>query len=133
MNRKTSGVRCNSDVNIYSKLKELIGEKAEFQGLYEKTMHAIIIGQSPIVSIIATDEGKTLLFMLPAFCVRGGTAIVIILLCSLQEDLERRCKEARIECIQWNSRKPHETGSIVLVTPESAMTKTFGTFINRLR
>jgi superfamily II DNA helicase RecQ len=47
--------------------------------------------------------------------------------------LERRCKEARIECVQWDSRRPHETASIVLVTPESAITKTFSTYINRLR
>ena len=35
--------------------------------------------------------------------------------------------------MQWDSRKPHETASIVLVTPESAVTKTFSTYINRLR
>jgi len=40
-------------VNIYKKLKELIGVKVEFYRLQEKSMHAIITGQSPIVSIIA--------------------------------------------------------------------------------
>jgi len=120
-------------VNIHGKLKELMGEKAEFRGLQEKTIHAIMTGQSPIVSIMATGEGKSMLFMLPAYCVSGGTTVVIIPLCSLQEDLERRCKEARIECVQWDSRRPHETASIVLVTPESAVTKTFNTYINRLR
>ena len=120
-------------VNIHAKLKELMGEKAEFRGLQEKTMHAIITGQSPIVNIIATGEGKSMLFMLPAYCVSGGTTVVIVPLCSLQEDLERQCREARIECVQWDSRRPHETASIVLVTPESAITKTFSTYINRLR
>jgi superfamily II DNA helicase RecQ len=120
-------------VNIHGKLKELMGETAEFRGSQEKTIHAIMTGQSPIVSIMATGEGKSLLFMLPAYCISGGTTVVIIPLCSLQEDLERRCREARIECVQWDSRKPHETASIVLVTPESAVTKTFSTYINRLR
>ena len=110
-----------------------MGEKAEFRGLQEKTIQAIMTGQSPIVSIMATGEGKSLLFMLPAYCVSGGTTVVIIPLCSLQEDLERRCREAHIECVQWDSRRPHETASIVLVTPESAVTKTFSTYINRLR
>ena len=87
-------------VNIHRKLKELMGENAEFRGLQEKAMHAIMTGQSPIVSIMATGEGKSMLFMLPAYCVHRGTTIVIILLCSLQEDLERRCGEARIECVQ---------------------------------
>jgi len=40
-------------INIHVKLKELIGEKAEFYGLQEKTIHTIIIGQSLIVNIIA--------------------------------------------------------------------------------
>ena len=87
-------------VNIHGKLKELMGLKAEFCGLQEKSMHAIMIGQSPIVSIMSTREGKSMLFMLPAYCVNGGTIIVIILLCSLQEDLERRCRESCIKCVQ---------------------------------
>jgi superfamily II DNA helicase RecQ len=86
-------------VNIYEKLKELIGEKAEFRRLQEKTIQAIITRQSLIVSIIATGEGKSLLFMLLAYCVSRGTIVVIILLCLLQEDLERRCREARIKYV----------------------------------
>ena len=70
-------------VNIHSKLKELMGQKAEFRRLQEKTIHAIITGQSPIVSVIATGEGKSLLFMLPAYCISGGTIVVIIPLCLL--------------------------------------------------
>jgi superfamily II DNA helicase RecQ len=87
-------------VNIYRKLKELIREKAEFRGLQKKSIYAIMTGQSLIVSIIATGEGKSILFMLLAFCVNRGSTIVIILLCLLQEDLERRCKEACIKYVQ---------------------------------
>lgn len=86
-------------VNIHGKLKELMGPEAKFRGLQEKTIHTIMTGQSPIVSIMATGEGKSLSFMLLAYCVHGGTTVVIIPLCSLQEDLERRCREARIECV----------------------------------
>ena len=71
-----------------------MGEKAEFCRLQEKSIYAIITGQSPIVSIIATGEGKSMLFMLLAYCVNRGSTIVIILLCLLQEDIERQCKEA---------------------------------------
>ena len=87
-------------INIHAKLRELMGEKAEFYGLQEKTIHAIITGQSPIVNIIAIGQGKSLSFMLPAYCVNRGTTVVIVPLCLLQEDLERRCREARIKCVQ---------------------------------
>jgi superfamily II DNA helicase RecQ len=87
-------------VDTYRKLKALMGEEAQFRGLQEKAIHAIMTGQSPIVDVMATGEGKSMLFMLPAFCVSGSTTIVIIPLCSLQDDLERRCKEACIEYVQ---------------------------------
>jgi hypothetical protein len=70
-------------VNIYGKLKELMGEKAEFCSVQEKSIHAIITEQSLIVNIIATREGNSMLFMLLVYCVYGGTTIVIILLCLL--------------------------------------------------
>jgi superfamily II DNA helicase RecQ len=78
----------------------LIGEEVQFRGLQEKAIYTIITGQSPIVNIIATGEGKSMLFILPVFCVRGSTTIVIILLYLLQDDLERRYKEACIEYVQ---------------------------------
>jgi len=40
-----------------------------------------------------------MLFILPAYYVNRRTTIVIILLCLLQEDLERQCKEAHIKCV----------------------------------
>jgi superfamily II DNA helicase RecQ len=86
-------------INIYKKLKELIREKAKFRGLQKKSIYAIITRQSLIVNIIATREGKSMLFMLLTYCVYKGSTIVIILLCLLQEDLERQCKESCIKCV----------------------------------
>jgi superfamily II DNA helicase RecQ len=78
-------------INIYRKLKELIKEKAKFCGLQEKSIYAIITRQSLIVNIIATREGKSLLFMLLTYCVSRKTIVVIILLCLLQKDIKRQC------------------------------------------
>ena len=87
-------------VDIHRKLKALMGEEAQFRGLQKKAIYVIMTGQSPIVDVMATGEGKSMLFILPVFCVSSSTTIVIILLCSLQDDLEQRCKEACIECVQ---------------------------------
>jgi len=96
-------------------------------------MNAIMTGKSPILVVMGTGAGKSLLFMLPAYCVSGGTTIVVVPLVSLQGDLKRRCDESGITCRVWDSKRPTETASIVFVTPESAVTKTFGIFINRER
>ncbi|KAK4031212.1 hypothetical protein C8A01DRAFT_21538, partial [Parachaetomium inaequale] len=38
-----------------------------------------------------------------------------------------------IECVEWSGRRPYEWASIVLVTPEAAISESFGYFVNRQR
>ena len=85
--------------NIYSKLKELIGEEAQFCEFQEKAIHAIIIRQSPIVNIMATGKEKSILFMLSVYCVYSSTTIVIVPLCTLQDNLEDQYRKAYIKYV----------------------------------
>jgi superfamily II DNA helicase RecQ len=71
--------------------------------------------------------------MLPAFCVQGGTSIVVVPLQSLQTDLKGRCDKDGITCVIWRAGQAIEPTSVVLVTPESALTQGFRDFINLLR
>jgi superfamily II DNA helicase RecQ len=77
-----------------------------------------------------TGGGKSMLFMLPAW-VGGGCTVVVVPLIALRRDLEQRCKRAGISCVEWESRRPPDEASIVLVTPESALSKEFFIFLNR--
>jgi RecQ family ATP-dependent DNA helicase len=122
-----------SQVKIRHKLQALMGEHARFRGIQEPAIAAIMAGESPVVQITGTGGGKSLSFMLPAYCVPGGVTIVIAPLVSLKEDLQRRCEELKIDSTIWDSRRPNRTASVVLVTPESAVSKGFSTFINRLQ
>jgi superfamily II DNA helicase RecQ len=96
-------------------------------------MQAVMNGRSPIFVVMATSAGKSMIFMLPAFCSPGGTTIVVVLLTSLQGDLKRRCDESGVPCSIWTSRRAIPPAAIVLVTPESALTKGFRDYINLLR
>ena len=49
-------------VDIYAELEKMLGSKARFRGLQEPVLQAIIKHQSPIVAVIGTGVGKTLLF-----------------------------------------------------------------------
>ncbi|KAF7174556.1 hypothetical protein CNMCM5623_007827 [Aspergillus felis] len=80
-----------------------------FQGVQDPAMRAIQQGESPVVAVMPTSGGKSMLFMVPAFAAPGGTTIVV------------------------ESQRPPNTASIVLVTPESAVSPDFQTFLNRLR
>ena len=48
------------------------------------------------IQIMGTGGGKSLLFMLPAYCVLGGIMIAIVLLVLLRKDLYSWCKLYRI-------------------------------------
>jgi hypothetical protein len=71
--------------------------------------------------------------MLPAYCVPGGVTIVIAPLVSLKDDLQRRCEELQIDSTIWESQRPNRVASVIFVSPESAVSKTFSTFVNRLK
>jgi superfamily II DNA helicase RecQ len=60
--------------------------------------------------------------MLPALC-SSGVAMVIMPLTLLRDDMMERWKLVNIGCVAWDSWRPAEWASIMLVTPESAVTQ----------
>ncbi|KAH9203197.1 hypothetical protein DL95DRAFT_231945, partial [Leptodontidium sp. 2 PMI_412] len=44
-----------------------------------------------------------------------------------------RCQQAGILCVKWDPRQCHFPSQIVIITPETAVSKTFGTFLDRLQ
>ncbi|KAF2803441.1 uncharacterized protein BDZ99DRAFT_400031, partial [Mytilinidion resinicola] len=108
-------------VDIEQQLKALVGKKAEFRGVQRPALKAIIYYKSPVVAIIGTGRGKSMLFILPALC-STGVIVVVMLLVSLRKDIKSRCNKAGIEWAQ-----------VVLVTPESAVGEAFSNFINQQR
>ena len=120
-------------MNAEAELKRMMDPDTTFRGQQKEVVMAIAQGASPIVSVMPTGAGKSLLFMLPAYVEPRGTTIVVVPLISLRGDIQRRCQALGISCIEWESRRPADGASIVLVTPESAVSQTFMTFINRKR
>jgi superfamily II DNA helicase RecQ len=124
-------------VDIHEELEQMYGDGAEFRGLQEPALRAIMKNKSPILVIMGTGAGKSLLFMLPARSIGTGTTVVITPLVSLQNDLARRCQKVGIPCMSWDSRKAktqgHSPTQVVIVTPEAAVGVTFSTFLNRLQ
>lgn len=127
-------------INVYDQLERVVGAGARFRGVQEEAIKAIMGGQGPILAVMGTGGGKSLLFMLPAACSAAtagggslGMTVVVVPLISLREDLKRRCEEAGIACAEWESRRPRTGVSIMLVTPESAVSKTFQMFLIRVK
>jgi superfamily II DNA/RNA helicase len=95
-------------------------------------LETVMQQKSPVVVIMGTGTGKSLMFMLPALTSTGVTVVVVPLL-ALQSDLKDRCVKAGIECVEWDSNYPHEWAQIVLVVPEVAVSAPFQPFLNRQR
>jgi len=117
-----------------TQLQQLLGsESAQFRGVQAAAIQAIQQGHSPVVAVMPTGSGKSILFMLPAWVAPRGTTVVVVPLIALRGDLQQRCAKLGILCVEWESRKPPDEASIVLVTPESAISEDFMTFLNRQR
>ncbi|OGE46472.1 hypothetical protein PENARI_c239G05377, partial [Penicillium arizonense] len=116
-------------------MQRMIGGNSELRlrGVQAPALEAIQQGQSPVVAVMPTGGGKSLLFMLPAWISPRGVTVVVVPLIALRGDIMHRCRQLGILCVAWESRRPADQASIVLVTPESAITEDFMTFLNRQR
>jgi DEAD/DEAH box helicase len=86
-------------------LEGMMGKEAAFRGVQEQAIQAIVAGESPVVAVMPTGAGKSLLFMLPTWAERGGTTVVVVRLIALRGDMKRRCKKLGIPCAEWSGRR----------------------------
>jgi superfamily II DNA helicase RecQ len=119
-------------IDIRGQLKQLMGPAAEFRGLQEPVIRAVARGEWPVVQVTPTGGGKSLTFMLPAYCTPDGVTVVITPLVSLENDMVARCVKMGIDAYIWKSRGVQRAASLVFVTPESAVSKGFRVFVERM-
>jgi superfamily II DNA helicase RecQ len=77
-----------------AQVQRMMGKAAEFRGVQKEAIDAIVDGKSPVVAVMPTRAGKSLLFMLPAWAEQGGTTVVVVPLITLppseEDELFRR-------------------------------------------
>lgn len=56
-------------VNVQQEFEAYMGEGSQFRGEQKKAITAIFQGRSPMLVVMGTGSGKSLLFMLLAFCI----------------------------------------------------------------
>jgi superfamily II DNA helicase RecQ len=74
-------------------------DQCQFRGVQAPAIQAIQHGISPVVAVMPTGGGKSILFMLPAY-IGGGLTVVVVPLIALRGDLQQRCTQAGISCVQ---------------------------------
>jgi superfamily II DNA or RNA helicase len=114
-------------------LKGMMKAEVSFRSVQGEAMRAIQDGVSPIVAVMPTGSGKSVLFMLPAWAESGGLTVVVVPLNGLRADMVHRCQRLGIRCAVWDDRRQPDGASIVLITPEKAVDEAFATYIRRSR
>jgi superfamily II DNA helicase RecQ len=86
-------------VDIQQALEEMFGD-GTFRALQKPALEAIMKHESPILVVMGTSVGKSMLFQIPAKSVSSGTTIVITPLVSLQDHMVERCQQVGEEDIK---------------------------------
>jgi superfamily II DNA helicase RecQ len=81
-----------------AQLQRMMGNTAEFRGVQKEAIKAIVAGKSPVVAVMPTRAGKSMLFMLPAWAEQGGTTVVVVPLIALRGDMMQQCRKLGILC-----------------------------------
>jgi superfamily II DNA helicase RecQ len=118
-------------VDIQSELEIIVGKGAQFRGKQEEALRAIMANVSPVLVVMGTGAGKSLLFQLPAHSQKSGITVVVVPLKTLERNLHARCCKAGISSIMWDPNQPNRTAQIVFVQPESAVSTKFNQQLNR--
>jgi superfamily II DNA or RNA helicase len=94
--------------------KALRKDEVSFRSEAQKEALTAIVkgGRSPLVVVIPTGGGKSLLFTAPACLVDAGMTIVVVPFRALINDLVDKAKEAGIDSIEW---RPGEVNPATLV------------------
>jgi superfamily II DNA helicase RecQ len=75
--------------------------------------------QIPLVVVLLTGRGKSLLFMVPGLIEEGGMTVVVVPYRALITDLVSRIRESGIECIEWKYGETNPV-SVVVVSADVA-------------
>ncbi|KAJ4329600.1 hypothetical protein N0V87_010726, partial [Didymella glomerata] len=85
----------------------------------ELALHAVIDGQTPLVVVLPTGGGKSLLFSVPACMDDAGVTVVVVPYRALIEDLVDRMQKRGIDCVEWKHGES-SPAAVVVVSADAA-------------
>jgi superfamily II DNA helicase RecQ len=110
---------CREDAQagaIHKALQKVLGrQEVSFRSIeQEQALHVVLGKQSPLVVVLPTGGGKSLLFMLPACIEETGVTVVIVPYRAPIEDLVKRIQGCGIDCIEWKHGENNPAAVVVV-------------------
>jgi superfamily II DNA helicase RecQ len=117
-------------------LRSLFGRDATYRSPAQAQMiEHIVSGRGEVVAALATSEGKSLAFMLPARLPQAGATVVILPLVVLKQEMFRRCEQLGLPFTVWDRHGDHiryDGCPLIFVSAETAVLPPFRAFITGL-
>jgi superfamily II DNA helicase RecQ len=105
------------DERIQNVMIKLHGPDAKWRSKEQKeSVDAIVRGDRYVVSILPTGAGKTDLILINALLDTSKTYIVVTPNVALAHDLRERCKNLKIDCIEWTNGSRRRANIVVAIT-----------------
>ena len=117
-------------------VQRLFGPHATFRSAAQaRLIERVLHGDSDVIGVLTTGEGKSLAFMLPTLLPGAGTTVLLIPLVALRQDLVRRCAELRVQFAVWERDMDEDRYlgcPLLLVSLEAAGSPRFRAFLARM-
>lgn len=111
-----------SDQEIQTAMQQVLGRtEVSFRSAeQERALHDVLGGRTPLVVVLPTGGGKSMLFMVPACMADAGVSIVVVPLRALVDDLVQRLKQAGIDHLEWQAGETNPA-AVVVVSADTAV------------
>jgi superfamily II DNA helicase RecQ len=119
---------------VHRALQQVLGRQdVSFRSIeQEQALHAVLDNQTPLVVVLPTGGGKSLLFTLPACIEESGVTVVVVPYRALIEDLVQRIRDCGVDCLEWKYGE-NNPASVVVVSADVAGSITGSNFLGYAR
>lgn len=106
---------------VHRALQQVLGkQEVGFRSMeQEQALYAVLDKTTPLVVVLPTGGGKSLLFTVPACIEERGVTVVVVPYRALIEDLVSRICNCGIDCMEWKHGE-NNPASIVVVSADVA-------------
>jgi superfamily II DNA helicase RecQ len=132
LRQREAQVSNKKEVAIRKAMQQVLGqEEVEFRLVeQEQALHAVLDGQTPLVVVLPTGGGKSLLFTVPACVDEAGVTVVVVPYRALIEDLIGRIQKCGIDCIEWKHGESNPAATVVISADVAGDVTSNGNFIS---
>jgi superfamily II DNA helicase RecQ len=101
---------------VHRALQKVLGKQdVGFRSMeQEQALYAVLDKQTPLVVVLPTGGGKSLLFTVPACVEETGVTVVVVPYRALIEDLVSRICDSGVDCIEWKHGESNPASVVVV-------------------